>query len=685
MIVDEHDMKKGYDRQLFRRLLTYTKPYIWTIIFSVVLLVGVIGVDLIRPVIIGKAVDDVITNSEQILEVSSEDSYGAIAIATDTVDYYMVQTETVETGNIYAKMFHGDNRDMPYGLVIGISSDDVTDFDGLSYIASRSKDDGYKVIYLSENDIKKLRSSDMKRLLQLTIFYVVILVGGLLVNYFQTILLQYTGQKIVYNIRDEVFTHMQSLSIEFFGKNPVGKLVTRITNDTESLNEMYTSVIVDSVKNVLSLLGISIMMFVLDWKLTLIIFLVMPLIGMATIIFRKFSRHAYREVRTRIAGINAFLSEHISGMKLVQIFNQEENKMDDFHTANNKLKDANMLQILLYSIFRPSMYFIYIIGLAIVVGFGGNFVLKDMMTIGTLLIFLQYISNFFSPIQQLAEQFNILQSAMAAAEKIFSLLDEEAQIDEVEDGIVIEKLKGEIEFKHVWFAYNEEEWVLRDISFKVNPGETFAFVGATGAGKTSILNLISRYYDIQKGEIYIDGYNIKQLNLNSLRKHIGQMMQDVFIFTGTMKSNIRLKNEDMSDDEIVKAGKYVNADKFISKRPRKYDEKVFERGATLSTGQRQLLSFARTLAHQPNVLILDEATSNIDTETESLIQDALIKLMEGRTTLVVAHRLSTIQHANKIVVLHKGKIREMGDHQTLLTKKGLYYQLYQLQYQEVEA
>jgi len=680
MVIDEHDMK-GYDRQLFKRLLVYTKPYKWIILFSLVLLIGVIGVDLIRPIIIGRAVDDIISNTDQIYEIQEGGNEG---VPIDQFNLMPVQKESDYSNDyLYAKLFHNNEQNAPYGVVIGISGAEVKDFDSLAY-SEDPINPNYQIYYLSDDEIKQLKATDISHLLRLTLIYVLILVGGLLVNYFQSIILQYTGQKIIYNIRDEIFSHMQQLSVEFFSKNPVGKLVTRITNDTEALNEMYTSVIVDSLKNVLALLGISIMMLVLDWKLTLIIFLVIPIIVIVTIIFRKFSRHAYREVRTRIAGINAFLSEHISGMKLVQIFNQEDQKMKEFEAANTRLKDANMLQILIYSIFRPSMYFIYMIGLAIVVGFGGNFVLKDMMTIGTLLIFLQYISNFFNPIQQLAEQFNILQSAMAAAEKIFSLLDEKVQIDPVENGIVLDEFKGEIEFRNVWFAYKDEEWVLRDISFKVSNGETFAFVGATGAGKTSILNLISRYYDIQKGEILIDGHNIRDINLKELRKHIGQMMQDVFIFTGTIQSNIVLKETDIGDDEVIKAAKYVNADGFINHLPLGYKEQMFERGATLSTGQRQLLSFARTLAHKPSILILDEATSNIDTETEALIQDALVKLMAGRTTLVVAHRLSTIQHADKIVVLHKGKIREMGDHQTLLASKGLYYQLYQLQYQDID-
>lgn len=591
MVTEEHDMKNNYDKQILKRLLMYAKPHKLSIIFSLVLLLIVIGVELIRPIVLGKAVDDIIALKDMAL---------------------------------------------------------------------------------------------LDRLIWLTGAYVILLLVGLLVGYFQTLLLHYSGQKIIYAIRSEVFTHMQTLSVDFFGKNPVGKLVTRVTNDTETLNEMYTSVIVNSVKSVLTLIGIAIMMLILDWRLTLVSFLVLPLIGLSTFLFRKYSRDAYRDVRTRVAKINAFLSEHISGMRLVQIFNQEAVKSDAFDADNTELKNANMRQILIFAIFRPSMYLIYIIGLAVVMGYGGYRVIEGLMTIGTLLVFIQYIANFFSPIQQLAEQFNILQSAMASAEKIFGLLDETDQIDPNEGGIVLENLKGEIEFKNVWFYYVEGEWVLKDVSFKVKPGETFAFVGATGAGKTSILNLISRYYDIQKGEILVDGINIRDIYLPSLRQLIGQMMQDVFMFTGTIRSNIKLRNHELPDADMIEASKYVNAHGFIDRMEAGYDRKVYERGATFSTGQRQLLSFARTLAHKPAVLILDEATSNIDTETEALIQDALTKIMKDRTTLVVAHRLSTIQHADQIVVLHKGKIREMGNHQELLEQHGIYHQLYQLQYQDLE-
>lgn len=539
--------------------------------------------------------------------------------------------------------------------------------------------------YAIDNMIAGTRGSeiDMTPLLRIVAIFVGLTLIGLAVSYVQTLLLNYTGQKIIYRIREELFEHLQGRSVEFFNQNPVGKLVTRVTNDTETLNEMYTSVIVNSVNSILMIIGLSITMVVLNVRLSLSVFIVMPLIGLSAFIFRKFSRKAYTEVRTQVANLNTFLSEHLSGMKVVQIFAQEKKIHRDFEQKNRDLEKANLKELVVFGIFRPTMYFLYVLSLAIVLGFGGHQVLEGIITIGTLVIFIQYVSNFFEPIQQLSEQFNILQAAFAAAEKIFTLLDDEQCIEDEKDAIELEEMKGAIEFDNVWFAYEGDNYVLKDVSFKVEPGETVAFVGATGAGKTSILNLLTRYYDIQKGTIRIDNHDVKKIKQRSLRAHVGQMLQDVFLFTGDIKGNIALNLDEEKEalEGIIAAAQVVNAHGFIDELPNNYDEHVYERGATLSAGQRQLLSFARTLYYEPSVLILDEATANIDTETEHLIQDALLKLMEGRTTLVVAHRLSTIQHAHKIIVLHKGRIKEMGNHQSLLAQKGLYYNLYQLQYQ----
>ena len=526
-------------------------------------------------------------------------------------------------------------------------------------------------------------NQDISGVVRIAFIYFGTVLATFVLTYVEAMILQYSGQKIIYSIRVEMFEKLQSLSIDFFNKNPIGKLVTRITNDTETLNELYTSVIVNSLKSIFILIGIVIAMVVYNFRLSLITFTVIPFIILFTMLFRKRSRKIYREIRKRVAGINAFISEHISGMKIVQIFAVEKETFDKFNDANTKLKKAYMDELHLFSIYRPSMYLLNIVAFALLIAFGGKMVLEGTITIGTIVIFQRYISKFFEPIQELAEQFNVLQSSMAASERIFNLLDDDSHIENNGEIKELKEIKGRIEFKNVWFRYKDDEWVLKDVSFCVEPGQTVAFVGATGAGKTTIQNLISRYYEIQEGEILLDGVNIKDIELKELRRKIGQMQQDVFLFTGDIKSNIRLGEESITDEQIIEASKYVNADKFICKLENKYDQKVYERGATFSAGQRQLISFARTLAFNPDILILDEATANIDTETEVLIQDAMEKLMEKRTTLVVAHRLSTIQNADKIIVLHKGKIKEMGNHQELLANRGIYYNLYKIQYEKV--
>ncbi|MFH5882212.1 ABC transporter ATP-binding protein [Liberiplasma polymorphum] len=519
--------------------------------------------------------------------------------------------------------------------------------------------------------------------------YLGIFVGAVslsaLFNYLQTIILQKTGQSIIYNIREEIFTHLEFQDIEYFNKVPTGKLVTRVTNDTNTLNEMYTSVIVSVFRNLFMLIGILTVMFILNASLTLLVLIVVPFIVIFSFVFRRFSRKAYRTVRTNMSRLNGFLAEHLSGMKIVQIFNQEESKYNAFNEQNTKLKKSFMRELLVFAIYRPTMYLLYMIATIIIFYFGGISVLEGVITVGMLIAFHQYLGRFFEPIQQLAEQFNILQSAFASSERIFAILDSHPNVLDVEDAITLDDVKGEIEFRNVWFAYKGDEWVLRDVSFKVNAKESVAFVGATGAGKTTILALLTRNYDIQKGDIFLDGINIKNIKMSSLRSFIGQMLQDVFMFSGTVASNIKLRSEDITDEEMIESCKYVNAHRFIEKLPKKYDEKVRERGNNFSAGQRQLMSFARTLVHKPRIMILDEATSNIDTETEQLIQESLKKMMNIGTMLIVAHRLSTIQHVDQIIVLQLGKIIEKGSHQELLKQKGHYHYLYQLQYQDQEA
>ncbi|MFA7533946.1 MAG: ABC transporter ATP-binding protein, partial [Tissierellaceae bacterium] len=482
--------------------------------------------------------------------------------------------------------------------------------------------------------------------------------------------------------RQEIFSHIQGLSISYFDKNPIGKLVTRVTNDTETLNEMYTSVLINLFKDLFILVGIIFVMMRMDITLALVSFSLMPFILIASIIFRKKIRVIYRLGRAQLARINATLNEDITGMKIIQIFNKEKKMSSRFDKINKDYLKTAKKEISLFAIFRPSIEIIRSLGIAVLVYYGGGQVISSTIEFGVLYAFIDYIQRFFEPILDLTEKYNILQAAMASSERIFTVLDDQTRIEDSSNPISKKDLRGKIEFKNVWFAYEENNWVLKDINFTIEPGETIAFVGATGAGKSSIINLITRFYDIQKGEILIDGVNIKEFDKHVLRRNIGVVLQDVFLFAGTIEDNIRLNNTDISHEKIVEVAKYVNAHNFISKLPHKYNEPVMERGSTLSSGERQLLAFARTLAYNPQILILDEATSSIDTETEILIQDALEKLIKGRTTIAIAHRLSTIQHADKIIVLNKGAIKEMGNHQELLQKEGMYFDLYKLQYKE---
>lgn len=527
---------------------------------------------------------------------------------------------------------------------------------------------------------------DYNVIIETAIKYGIVLVFSLIFNVTQTWLLQKTGQSIIHTVRKELYTHIQSLSCRYFDLTPVGKLVTRVTNDVEALNEMYSGILVRLFRNIVKIIGLAIVMLLMDWKLALFSFILLPVVAIMSVVFRKFAREAYRIARTRLTDINTFLSENISGMRIIQIFGREKRKFEEFNDKNHKLYKAFFREMMVFAIFRPLSYILSVFSLMIVLGVGSKDVLGGVISVGTLYIFAQYIQSFFEPIQELAEQFSTLQSSIASAEKIFTIMDEEPLVQEVDEPVILPEIKGRIEFDHVWFAYDNENYVLRDVSFVIEPGQKVAFVGATGAGKSSILNLIGRYYDIQKGNIYIDGVDIKQLSKKQLRSAIGQMQQDVFIFEGNVENNIRLYNDDITPEELKAAAEYVNASHFIEKLPGGYQEPVSERGSTFSAGERQLLSFARTLAHKPTILVMDEATANIDTETELLIQEALEKLMRNRTTIMVAHRLSTIQHADCIMVMHKGKIREQGTHQELLAQGGIYKKLYELQvHQEVTA
>lgn len=538
-------------------------------------------------------------------------------------------------------------------------------------------------------DIEELIKSDfeLSALFVRVGVYASILLVSLACTYVQAIVLQKTGQKILSNLRLDLFKHIESLSHEQLYHIPVGKLVTRVTNDTNGISMMFTNILVNLIKNCFVIVGVFIAMLALNYELTLMVLCFVPFIVLFTLIFRKFSRKAYRSVKDGTTDINTFLSENLSGIKITQIFNRENKKMEEFSQKNEQLGKAKSKQIFVFAIFRPMIYMLYTLSVMCLFYLGGKGYLDNTQFLGqtisggTLVTFYMYISKFFNPLQSLAEQFNWLQSAFASAEKIFVIFDMKPEIYDLPDSIELTDVKGEIEFRNVWFAYVEDEWILKDVSFKVNAGQTAAFVGATGAGKTTILSLICRNYDIQRGQILLDGIDVKHIKLASLRKQFGQMLQDVFLFAGTVRSNIVLR-DDFSDEEVLSACKYVNADSFINKLPKGLDEEIRERGNNLSAGQRQLLSFARTIIHKPKIMILDEATANIDTETELLIQNSLEKMMNIGTMLIVAHRLSTIQHADNIIVMSHGEIVEQGNHFELLDKKGRYYDLYMLQYHD---
>ena len=516
--------------------------------------------------------------------------------------------------------------------------------------------------------------------------YAGILVVSLVCTYLQAMILQKTGQKILSQIRLDVFTHIEKLSHEQLNNIPVGKLVTRVTNDPNAISYMFTNIIVTLAKNSMVIVGVLGAMLMLNYALTLMVLCFVPFVVLFTVIFRKFSRRVHRQVTNATTDINTYLSENLSGMKITQIFNQEERKMEDFLQRSQKLRKAKHARMFVFGIFRPMVYMLNISCVMCLLYLGSKGYIQQtewfgqVITSSTVVSFYMYISKFFNPIQTLAEQFDMLQRSFASSEKIFTILDMVPEVVDEEDAIELDEIRGEIEFRDVWFCYKPDEWVLKGVSFHVQPKQTVAFVGSTGSGKTTILSLICRNYDIQKGQILIDGIDIKKIKISSLRRHFGQMLQDVFLFAGDIRSNILLRSEGISDEEVMQAARYVNADSFINKLEKGLDEPVRERGNNFSAGQRQLLSFARTIIHKPSVMILDEATANIDTETEILIQDSLEKMKNIGTMLIVAHRLSTIQHADNIILLSKGKIVEQGSHQELLHQKGRYYQLYTLQY-----
>ncbi|MFR3413865.1 MAG: ABC transporter ATP-binding protein [Coprococcus sp.] len=655
-----------------KRLLSYLKPHKWVMTLATVLVLFIIAVELYRPIIVGNAIDQYINGYyhpyvEADVSASDAVNWNGLVLSRDQA------VSKADSASFYQIFLWKDH----YYMAENLTRAECTALQNAdtSVLKNYVREGAQK---LTSNDLKVLRQNDFKGILKAGILFLLLLFSGFFLNLADTWLLQKMGQQIVYKLREETFTHIHSLSLSFFNITPVGKLVTRVSNDTEAVNELFSTILVKLFKNVVKIIGYAVVMLSINVKMAGISFLLLPLVAILTFVFRHLSRKAYQITRNKITELNTFLSEHISGMKLIQIFAREKEKYSEFEGKSMELYRANFREIMTFAIFRPSIYLVSVIAMILVIRTGSLSVLNGSLSLGTLFVFITYISSSFEPIQELSEQLGTLQSSIASAEKIFSVLDVKPEIVSPADPAPVNIL-GEIEFRHVWFAYEEENYILKDVSFVIHPGEKAAFVGATGAGKSTILNLIGRYFDIQKGQILIDGIDIHEIDLDVLRGAIGQVQQDVFIFTGDIKSNISLNNEAISPDDVRRAAEIVNADPFIQKLPHGYDEPVTERGSTLSAGQRQLLSFARTLAYDPKILVLDEATANIDTETETLITQALARLMDGRTTIMVAHRLSTIQHADKIIVMHHGEIKESGTHQELLAKDGLYKKLYELQ------
>lgn len=661
---DDDVMGKAYDSKLMKRLLKYAKPYWSYLLLAIVMMVVITGLELLRPYLLKITIDDYISGHKKLLyEMEVDSPYEGIIfngkkyIRANSIDKNGEKSTTYPLVNIIQ-----ENNKYYLGDYNNESIENRIELDNESYI--------------------RFREVDIQGINKISIIFLLSIVLAFALNYLQVIILNYTSQKIVFNIRQDIFSHIQSLSIAYFDRNPIGRLVTRVANDTETLNEMYTGVLVNLFKDIFILIGIIFVMIKMDITLAFLSFALVPLILIASLIFRKKIRVIYRLGRAQLAKINSTLNENITGMRIIQIFKTENKISTQFDDINKDYLKTSKKEISLFAVFRPSIEVVRSLGIATIIYYGGGKAVSNIIEFGVLYAFIDYLQRFFEPILDLTEKYNILQSAMASSERIFSILDDNSIIENPIHPVSTDNIEGKIEFKNVWFAYNSDNWVLKDISFTINPGETVAFVGATGAGKSSIINLITRFYDIQRGQILIDGIDIKTYDKFQLRKNIGVVLQDVFLFTGTIEENIRLNNLNISDEEILAVSKHVNADYFINKLPLKYKEPVMERGSTLSSGERQLLAFARTLAYNPSILILDEATSSIDTETELLIQDALQKIIKNRTTIAVAHRLSTIQHADKIIVLSNGVIKESGNHQELLSKEGMYYNLYKLQYKE---
>ncbi len=664
--------KKNNDSNLLKKLIPYLKPHIAKLLISFFAMIIITLLLIAKPVIIGKTIDTFINGTGNIYETADSSSGNGITVR----NINLIPQKKTEQTKTYARLYKSC-------LITGLTSEQaMTDEKNITITGGNCQIGGKTAdfITLNKDEIMKLRADDLKGIVMYAMFFLLILIGVYIMSSVQGRLIQKTGQSIIFSIRNDIFKHVTGLDMRYFDRTATGSIVTRITNDTETLNQMFTDVIVNLTKNIFIIIGVITVMFVINPSVTVRCLAVLPFVIGVIILFRRLTRDNQRKIRTLISGLNSFLSEHIGGMRIIQIFSIEEKILKLFKTLNKNILKANVREMLLLGIFRPSMFFSYTVALSILLLAGSRMVSGGEITIGTIVIFMQLLNMLFDPLIELSEQFSILQSSLSATEKIFSVLDMNALITNREGAVRSGTFKGKIEFKNVWFAYEKDNWILKDISFTINPGEKIAIAGPTGSGKSTIINILSRYYDIQKGQILIDGRDIKDYHTDLIRRQIGLVMQDVFLFTGTIAENISLGNRAITADIVKSASDFVNADLFINRKPGGYGHIIGERGATFSAGERQLISFARTIAYDPSIIVLDEATANIDTETEALIQDALHKIMDKKTSIIIAHRLSTIQNCTRILVLKHGEIRESGSHEELLNKGGLYSDLYKLQY-----
>lgn len=681
---EEQDIEKSFDLKIMKKLSAFTKPYMGLLALCAVLLLLVTAVDLVRPYLIKVVIDDQINGYEK-------PWYSVIELPEGAKNPVVVQGQTFIRADQFNRKVEAKAFEKTYPTLDSVNVYQLYSHEGQHYLLSGYDkailEDPKSLLWqarvavpLDQEEWLAFRDMDFKGLKLLSLVFLGLVVGGFLVTYVQMLLLNYVSQRLVFDMRAHLFDHLLKLPLSFYDKNPVGRLVTRVTNDMKNISDMYTDVLINLLNDVLLLLGTLVIMLSLNWKLTFIALSTVPLVIMSAYWFRIKAREAHRSVKAKIARINAVLSENISGMKVIQMFHREEEVYSEFDEINADHLKSSMKEIQVFGIFRPSMNLLYTLALTLLIWYAGPKVLHNTLELGVLFAFINYTDQFFKPIFDLSEKFNILQSAMASSERVFMLLEENEH--EPTGSLSLEKssVKGHISFKDVNFEYLAGEPVLKDISLEIKPGQTVAVVGATGSGKTTLISLLSGLYPLKSGSIAIDGHSVSEIRKEDLRRLIGVVLQDVFLFAGNISENISLGDERISPQRVKETAVHVNADRFIHRLPGGYEEVVYERGSTLSTGQRQLLAFARALAYDPKILILDEATSSIDTETEHLIQDAIHKLTENRTTLIIAHRLSTIQSADQIVVLHKGEIREMGTHDELLAKGGLYYDLYKLQY-----